>query len=343
MGTAVAGETVADESPAALSVQPVCVGRAGGGGCVHALSKAATDKRWGAWARTGRCYYDLPMRISPRTLLGRSRALLLGASLGMALVSVPLWSEEAMAQARPRRAWLGVELELGPAGGVVARHVVRSSPAARAGVVDGDQLVAIDGAVLETPKQLVARVATAGPGRTVELLVRHGGVEKRVRADLVEHPGRDAVVRLDHLGTFAPAWQKLTSVTAGAPTELAGLRGRVVVLDFWAPWCGPCRLSIPELARLHRAHVAQGLTVLGVTTDEVAAAKQGAEALGIPYPVVSDAEEQTSAAYAVNALPTLFVIDKRGVVREVVVGFEPSRAAAFEELLNKLLAEPAPP
>lgn len=283
------------------------------------------------------------MRASPRKLLGVSRALVVGVGLGLALVSVPLTPNEAVAQARARRAWLGVELEPGPAGGVVARHVIRSSPAARAGVRDGDQLVAIDGVALETPKQLVARVAMAGPGRAVELLVRHGGVEKKVRADLVEHPGKDAVARLDHLGTFAPAWQKLTGVTAGAPTDLTSLRGRVVILDFWASWCGPCRLSIPELARLHGVYGAQGLTVVGVTTDEVAAAKQGVDALGIPYPVASDAEEQTSAAYAVSALPTLFVIDKRGVVREVVVGFEPTRARGFEELLKSLLAEPPPP
>src|SRR5262245_34156711 len=84
------------------------------------------------------------------------------------LVATPVTAQQADA----RRAWLGVELERGPAGGVVAKHVIRMSPAAKAGIVDGDLLVSADGTALEEPKQLVARVALVGPGNTMKLSIR---------------------------------------------------------------------------------------------------------------------------------------------------------------------------
>src|SRR5215218_5800363 len=92
------------------------------------------------------------------------------------------------ANAPSKRAWLGVELERGPAGGVLAKHVVTNSPAGRAGIADGDQLIAADGVLLDEPKQLVARVAITGPNGALSIRVRHGGVERDVTATLVPHP-----------------------------------------------------------------------------------------------------------------------------------------------------------
>lgn len=249
---------------------------------------------------------------------------------------------DASAQAPKRRAWLGVELQKAPEGGVVARHVIATSPAAKAGIVDGDLLKSVDGAPLGDPSQLVARVAMLGPGSAMKLRVRRGKVERDVSLTLASFPGRDQIVRLDKVGSFAPTWTQLSAVSGTVPASISAARGKVVVLDFWATWCAPCRLMSPQLSKWQATYGAQGLLVLGVTNDPVDAATRGAQALDIRYTVASDVGDATAATYGVRALPTFFVIDKRGVIRDVVIGYDPSSHGRIEKLIETLLAEPAP-
>ena len=248
----------------------------------------------------------------------------------------------AAAQSGSRRAWLGVELDRGPAGAVLAKHVVNNSPAAKAGVADGDVIISADGVAMGDPKQLIARVALAGPNNALALHIRHGGVERDVSAMLATFPGADEILRLDKLGSFAPAWKSPLAVSGALPKSLGALRGKVVLLDFWASWCGPCRMIAPRLSQWQDAYGAQGLAVIGITTDDVAVATQSSQAIGMRYAVGSDPNGDTSAVYGVSALPTMFLIDKKGVIRDVAVGYDPAHHAAMEKLMQTLLAEPAP-
>ncbi|MBX7190799.1 MAG: TlpA family protein disulfide reductase [Sandaracinaceae bacterium] len=107
----------------------------------------------------------------------------------------------------------------------------------------------------------------------------------------------------------------------GDRVVLDALRGRVVVLDFWASWCPPCRASIPALEAFARAH--PEVTVLGVNVESERRdefVRTAHEELGASYPTVHDADGRLQASYEVSALPTLLVIDVDGRVRDAHVG-----------------------
>ncbi len=267
----------------------------------------------------------------------------LGIGVALAVTVVPV--EQASAEHRAsRRAWLGVELDAGPkGGGILAKHVVTSSPARSAGLLDGDVILAADGVSLEKPEQLIARVAIAGPGGTMKLRVRRGAGERESVVTLVEFPGADEILRLDKVGTFAPTWKPLGNVAGAVPDNIGKLRGRVVVLDFWASWCGPCRAISKDLSRLHATYGDKGLAIVGLTGESAKVAEKAATELGMLYPVASDPGEATAVLYGIRAIPTMFVIDKKGIIREVFVGYGPGRGATLEKLVAGLLAEPSPP
>ncbi len=104
--------------------------------------------------------------------------------------------------------------------------------------------------------------------------------------------------------------------------RLSDLRGRVVLLDFWATWCAPCREAIPHLISLQKNYQAEGLEVLGMNLDkgDVEMVRRFVNAMDIPYPIVLTPEE-TSRAFGVTALPTTILVDKQGRIRQKFLGF----------------------
>ena len=143
------------------------------------------------------------------------------------------------------------------------------------------------------------------------------------------------------VGEPAPA-VALPSLAAadGAQVALADLRGKVVYLDFWASWCGPCRLSFPQLEQLHQELGPRGFEVLAINVDEFEAdALQFLEEIPVSYLVVRDAEGTTPAAYGILGMPTAFLLDRQGVVRLVHQGFRRSDGEHLRVEILKLLEE----
>jgi len=109
--------------------------------------------------------------------------------------------------------------------------------------------------------------------------------------------------------------------TNDAPLTLSSLRGDIVVLNFWATWCGPCRAEIPELERFHETH--PEVHLIGVSVDERLPRKAVAgiaRRWGISYPILHDPAGVASNPYKVDTLPTTFVIDGSGAIRAARVG-----------------------
>jgi thiol-disulfide isomerase/thioredoxin len=122
--------------------------------------------------------------------------------------------------------------------------------------------------------------------------------------------------------------------------SLASLRGKVVYLDFWASWCGPCRLSFPQLEQLRGELGPRGFEVLAVSVDEVEEdALRFLEELPVSYPVVLDSTGETPGRYGILGMPTGYLIDRAGVVRLVHQGYRKSDGEKLRAEILDLLEE----
>jgi thiol-disulfide isomerase/thioredoxin len=116
----------------------------------------------------------------------------------------------------------------------------------------------------------------------------------------------------------------------GKPFSLASLKGKVVVLDFWASWCAPCRKSFPFLDALQTRHAAEGLQVVGLTLEEDDDAVNGfLEAVPVGFTVARDTSERAGEAFGVVAMPTTFLIDREG---RVVARFEGGDSSVHDKI-----------
>jgi len=124
----------------------------------------------------------------------------------------------------------------------------------------------------------------------------------------------------------------------GNKVTLSALKGKVVILDFWATWCPPCRAAIPRLIELYNKYQNQGLLVLGIALDERNEVIKLSKEMGINYPVLFD-DKQTSRNYEIQSIPTLFVIDKKGKQVYKEIGFSEEGFSQMEEKIIELLKE----
>ena len=120
---------------------------------------------------------------------------------------------------------------------------------------------------------------------------------------------------------------------------LDSLRGRVVYLDFWASWCGPCRASFPWLETMQQRYGGQGLTVVAVNLDKDRRAAEGfLKRYTASFPVAFDPAGRTAVAYGVAAMPTSYLIGRDGGILSTHTGFHPARAAELEARIQEALA-----
>jgi cytochrome c biogenesis protein CcmG/thiol:disulfide interchange protein DsbE len=143
--------------------------------------------------------------------------------------------------------------------------------------------------------------------------------------------------RAETENTPAPEFE-LPSLEDGTPIALSSFRGHVVVLNFWASWCAPCRLEAPGLRRVSERYRGQGVRFLGVDyRDDEAAAQAFVDEFRLPYPSVSDPSGALAYDYALIGFPTTFIVDAGGTIRYRFVGYlsEDVLEASLDDVLSK--------
>jgi peroxiredoxin len=124
----------------------------------------------------------------------------------------------------------------------------------------------------------------------------------------------------------------------GKEVSLAGMKGKVVIIDFWATWCGPCMAELPNLLSLYKAQHANGLEVLGVSLDkDENALKSTVKAKGMDWPIVADLQGWQNAIaqkWGVRSIPATYVLDRKGVIRHIGL-----RGQELDEAVQALLKE----
>ncbi len=161
------------------------------------------------------------------------------------------------------------------------------------------------------------------------------------------------------IGAHAKEWQAAEWVDS-RPLPLKELRGKVILLDFWAPWCGPCRATFPHLKKLYREYHDKGLMIIGLTrcygrfnqlgqnlrditpAEELEWIIKFKQHHQIPFPYAVAAGKEAAAneaAYGVYGIPHMVVIDKKGVVQEYAIGSGPAAEEKLESAIVRLITE----
>jgi len=127
---------------------------------------------------------------------------------------------------------------------------------------------------------------------------------------------------------------------SGRTVDLRQLEGRVVLIDFWASWCGPCKQELPVLEELHRKYAEQGLVIVGINIDSSSKKMtRFLEGAPVSFRVVHDRKRAVASKYEPEAMPTSYFIARDGKVRYVHEGFEDKDATEIEARIKILLAE----
>lgn len=128
--------------------------------------------------------------------------------------------------------------------------------------------------------------------------------------------------------------------SSGKNLRLSEYRGDVVLINFWATWCGPCRQEMPLLDELFTRYQRVGFNLLGVNIDDDSSrAMRMVDELGVHFPVLFDADKEVSKLYDVEAMPVTVLVDREGKVRHVHHGYKPGYEEKYLDQIRSLLRE----
>jgi peroxiredoxin len=136
----------------------------------------------------------------------------------------------------------------------------------------------------------------------------------------------------------APAFTLTT--LSGQPDGLSQYKGQVVMVNFWATWCGPCQQEMPLLDQMYKKYKPAGFTLIGVNVDkESPAVKELLARKPVSFPVLLDPANQVSKAYHVDEMPSSVIIDRKGQIRYIHRGYKPGDENDYQDRIRQLIRE----
>lgn len=146
-----------------------------------------------------------------------------------------------------------------------------------------------------------------------------------------------SAARAGSLPATAPSF---TLPTRDGNVSLESLRGRVVLVDFWASWCDPCRNSFPWMSALQDRYAEKGLTVVAINLDkDRSAAQEFLDRFPASFPVAFDPSGKTAEAFKVSAMPSSFIISRTGTIVLAHAGFDPRKTGEIESLIKEVCSQ----
>jgi thiol-disulfide isomerase/thioredoxin len=235
--------------------------------------------------------------------------------------------------------WLGAELAEPDSDepGALVKAVVPRSPAARARLRSGDRIVSADGTTVSSVEAFIDWVRERSAGARVHLGVARANALRLIAVELSGVPSDDDLARMRFVGFPAPRFEQLSPVQGSLPASPSALRGQVVVVEFWASWCASCQALVPVLNAWQTRYGDQGLRLIGIALESADESRLAVRHFGIEFPVAADDALATAKSFHGGAVPTLFVIDQAGMVRDVMIGYSTSRLVQLEALIARLV------
>jgi len=125
----------------------------------------------------------------------------------------------------------------------------------------------------------------------------------------------------------------------GQTVSLSDLRGKIVLVNFWATWCGPCRIEMPAMERLYRTYDRKDFEILAVSTDAqgVAVTRPFQQENQLTFPILHDADFRVGLSYGARTLPMTFMVDRQGIVRQQIFGARDWEAPEAHQLIQMLM------
>ncbi len=241
---------------------------------------------------------------------------------------------------RKPHVWLGVELRAreSHAPGVLIERVLAGSPAEKARLRPGDIVMALGDVPLNSPQDVSRVVRTQSEESSSPLLIQRGQQQHLIRIQFEGMPEFEDRLRLSFVGRRAPEIAGMITFQ-GEAASLADLEGQVIVLEFWASFCQVCRVMGPTLDTWHREFMGRGAQVVGITVDQPELGLEVARRAQMGYTLGSDPDATITRTYMASQIPTLFVIDTKGIIRDAVVGYSSERLAETRALIERLIEE----
>lgn len=142
-------------------------------------------------------------------------------------------------------------------------------------------------------------------------------------------------------GSSPPAAAFSLQSRGGGPVSLASLKGQVVLINFWATWCGPCRKEMPLLELIHEKYASLGFAMVGVNVEEdTRMMNTFLHDVPVKFPILLDPANAVSKLYNVSAMPSTVIVDRRGNVRYVHQGYQPGDEGIYQNVIRQLIREP---